>query len=183
MYTVDNQYAIKNSKDFVDKISTRKIKEGHKLISFDVVALYPSVPQDEALQLFEEQLDKDENLKKKTPIPANKLMKLFRTCLKRTYFVFNRKLYQQIDGLASSSVFLAELFLMRLERKAMETFANPPDFWFRCVDDTFTSMLEEFVDLFLNHLNRQHQRINFTIELEENRELPFLDACAKIEAT
>ena len=184
-YTVDNQYAIKNSKDFVDKISTRKIKEGHKLISFDVVALYPSVPQDEALQLFEEQLDKDENLKKKTPIPAKKLMKLFRTCLKRTYFVFNRKLYQQIDGLAigaSSSVFLAELFLMRLERKAMETFANPPDFWFRYVDDTFTSMLEEFIDLFLNHLNRQHQRINFTIELEENRELPFLDTCVKIEA-
>ena len=143
-YTINSQYAIKNSKDFVDKIGTMKLKEGHKLISFDVVALYPSVPQDEALRLFEDELVQDENLNKKTPIPAKELMKLFRTCLKRTYFVFNQKMYQQIDGLAigaSSSVFLAELFLMKLEITAMESFANPPDIWFRYVDDTFASML------------------------------------------
>ena len=107
-YTINSQYAIKNSKDFVDKIGTMKLKEGHKLISFDVVALYPSVPQDEALRLLEDELVRDENLNKKTPIPAKELMKLFRTCLKRTYFVLNQKMYQQIDGLAigaSSSVF------------------------------------------------------------------------------
>ena len=35
-YTINSQYAIKNSKDFVDKIGTMKLKEGHKLISFDI---------------------------------------------------------------------------------------------------------------------------------------------------
>ena len=77
-------------KDFVDKIGSMKLKEGHKLISFDVLALYPIVPQDEALQLFEDKLNQDQNLNKKTPIPAKELMKLFRTCLKQTYFVFNQ---------------------------------------------------------------------------------------------
>ena len=183
-YTINSQYAIKNSKDFVDKIGTMKLKEGHKLISFDVVALYPSVPQDEALRLFEDELVQDENLNKKTPIPAKELMKLFRTCLKRTYFVFNQKMYQQIDGLAigaSSSVFLAELFLMKLEITAMESFANPPDIWFRYVDDTFASMLEEYIDLFLSHLNQQHERIKFTIEHQQDCELPFLDTCVRVD--
>ena len=113
-YTINSQYAIKNSKDFVGEIGTIKLNKGHKLKSFDIVALYPSVPQDEALQLFEDELNRDENLNKKAPIPAKELMKLFRTCLKRTYFVFNQIMYQEIDGLAigaSSYVFLAELFL------------------------------------------------------------------------
>ena len=70
---------------------------------------------------------------------------------------------------------------MGLERRAMQSFANPPDFWFRYVDDTFTSMLEEFIDLFLNHLNQQHQRIKFTIEHQQDRQLPFLDTCVRIE--
>ena len=108
------------------------IPDDNIMISFDVVALYPSVPQDEALRLFEEQLMNDENLRTKTPIPARELMKLFRSCLSMTYFVFNCQLYKQIDGLAigkSSSVFLAELFMMHLEKRSLETFANPPKVW------------------------------------------------------
>ena len=162
-----------------------KIPENHKLISFDVVALYPSVPQEEALRVFEDELLQDRDLKTKTPITASKLMKLFRTCLKKTYFVFNQNLYLQIDGLAigaSSSVFLAELFMMKLERSAIESFAHPPEIWFRYVDDTFTSLLEEFIELFLNHLNDQHPRMKFTIEQEQNREIPFLDTVVKVEA-
>ena len=182
---MNNPSSIGNSKEFVDKLKDLKIPENQKLISFDVVALYPSVTQEEALKVFEEELLQDRELKTKTPITASKLMKLFRTCLKKTYFVFNRTLYLQIDGLAigaSSSVFLAELFMMKLERSAIESFAHPPEIWFRYVDDTFTSLLEEYIELFLNHLNQQHPRINFTIEQEQNRELPFLDTVVKVEA-
>ena len=183
-YTVGNQHAVKNSKDFVDKIQSMSIPNNHKMISFDVVALYPSVPQEEALEVFEECLMSDVELKSKTNIPVKDLMKLFRTCLKRTYFVFNNQLYQQVDGLAigaSSSVFLAEIFMMRLERRALQTFANPPDTWFRYVDDTFTHMLEQHIQSFLDHLNNQHERIKFTIEYEEDRSIPFLDTKVTIE--
>ena len=155
------------------------------MISFDVVALYPSVPQEEALNVFEECLKNDSELKSKTNIPVQDLMKLFRTCLKKTYFVFNNQLYQQIDGLAigaSSSVFLAEVFMMRLERRALQTFANPPDIWFRYVDDTFTHMLEEYIQDFLDHLNNQHERIKFTIEYEVDRSIPFLDTEVTIDS-
>ena len=161
-YTTGNQHAVKNAKDFVDRMQSMSVPETHKMISFDVVALYPSVPQEEALNVFEEYLRNDSELKSKTNIPVRDLMKLFRTCLKKTYFVFNNQLYQQIDGLAigaSSSVFLAEIFMMRLGRRVLQTFANPPDIWFRYVDDTFTHMLEEYIQDFLDHLNNQHERI------------------------
>ena len=183
-YTLDSEYSIKNAKDFVQKMKEKNISKDLKMISFDVAALYPSVPQEEALNLFEECLRGDENLKKKTPIPAKELMLLFRTCLKKTYFVFNFKLYQQIDGLAigaSSSVFLAELFMMRLEKKALRTFAHPPETWYRYVDDTFTYMLEKYINDFLLHLNQQHERIKFTMELEVEREIPFLDTTIRVE--
>ena len=71
--------------------------------------------------------------------------------------------------------------MIRLERKALTTFAHPPDIWFRYVDDTFLYMLKEHIQSFLDHLNNQHQRISFTIEYEENGELPFLDTLVKIE--
>ena len=66
-YTLDSEYSIKNAKDFVQKMKEKNISKDLKMISFDVAALYPSVPQEEALNLFEECLRGDENLKKKTP--------------------------------------------------------------------------------------------------------------------
>ena len=114
----------------MEEIKELKVEQNERLISFDVVALYPSVPQNEALDILEEKMKEDATLKVKTPIPAERMMKLFRTCLERTYFVFNNQLYQQIDGLAieaSSSVFLAEIFKQLLEKRALTTFSNPPE--------------------------------------------------------
>ena len=71
---------------------------------------------------------------------------------------------------------------MRLERRALQTFANPPDIWFRYVDDTFTHMLEEYIQDFLDHLNNQHERIKFTIEYEVDRSIPFLDTEVTIDS-
>ena len=101
-------------------------------------------------------------------------MKLFRTCLERTYFVFNNQLYQQIDGLAigaSSSDFMAEIFMQRLEKRALTTFSNPPETWYRFVDDTFTKLKVEFINSFLDHLNTMHEKIKFTMEEEEGKSI------------
>ena len=119
------------------------------------------------------------NLSEKTTISADNLIQLFRLCVKTTYFVFNKKLYQQIDGLAigaASSGFAAELFMVKLETRALTTFINPPAIWKRYVDDTFAKLKRIFVEQFLKHLNSQHPRIKFTTELEENNKMAFLDA-------
>ena len=79
----------KNAKDFADRMQSMSILENHKMISFDVVALYPSVLQEEALNVFEECLKNDSEFKSKTNIPERDLMKLFRICLQKMYLVFN----------------------------------------------------------------------------------------------
>ena len=76
--------------------------------------LYPSVPQEEAIDIFHQLMINDDNLASKTSVSAENVTALFKICVRTTYFAFNKKLYQQIDGLAigaSSSGFAAELFM------------------------------------------------------------------------
>ena len=112
-YTEDNKYSIKNSKEFVDQLKDVKLKEGETLVSFDVVALYPSVPQDEALDIVFHKLKNDEELHKRTKLKPESIMRLFKLCVQNTYFSFNGRLYMQVNGLAMgapTSGFTADIY-------------------------------------------------------------------------
>ena len=112
----------------------------------------------------------DNNLGQKTKMRPESVVKLFKTCVETTYFIFNGKLYKQIDGLAigaSTSGFAAELIMQRFEKKALSIFTDPPTIWKRYVDDTFAKLKTRHTQPFLNHLNQQHPRIKFTTELPE----------------
>ena len=63
------------------------------------------------------------------------------------------------------------------ERKALEQFVFKPKLWRRYVDDTFVIWQHgrENLDSFLVHLNSIEESIKFTMEIEENNRLPFLD--------
>ena len=55
-----------------------------------------------------------------------------------------------------------------------------PTVWFRYVDDTFTLFRNKNTAIkFLHYLNSRHVNIQFTIELEQNQEIPFLDVSIK----
>ena len=119
-YTGKSEYYVKNSKHFVDMIKDLRVENDEILVSYDVTALYPSVPQDEAIELIYEKMKNDKDLPKKTTMTAENVIKLFKLCVQKTYFVFNKKLYIQINGLAiraSTSGFAAEIFMERLETR------------------------------------------------------------------
>ena len=100
-------------------------------------------------------------------------------CVKNTYFMFHGKMYLQINGLpmgAPTSVFAAEIFMMKLEQTAINTFIHPPTIWKRYVDDTFVKIKKVHKDAFLDHLNAQHSRIEFTSEEIEDNKIAFLDS-------
>ncbi len=131
-----------------------------------------------AIEIFHQLMINDTELSEKTTMTAEEVITLFKLCVQTTYFMFNRKLYQQINGLAigaSSSGPSAELFMERLEKRAITTFVEPPSIWKRYVDDTFSKLKMMYVDSFLNHLNNQHPRIKFTTETQENNKIAFLD--------
>ena len=171
-------YYVKNSAHFVSSIKDLRVEEDETLVSYDVTALYPSVPQEEAIDIINELMLNDKEFKDKTTMSVESIITLFKICVRKTYFVFNKKLYLQIDGLAigaSSSGFAAELFMVRLEKRALATFIDPPKLWRRYVDDTFAKLKKAYVSLFLEHLNRQHRRIKFTTELLEKAKIAFMD--------
>ena len=177
-YTGKSEHYVKNSAHFASMIKDLRVEEDEILVSYDVVALYPSVPQEEAIDLVHEKMVNDPDLHKKTTMSAESITKLFKMCVQTTYFVFNKKLYMQVNGLAigaSTSGFAAEIFMERLEVRALNTFANPPSIWKRYVDDTFTKLKKAIFEQFIIHLNQQHPRIKFTSEVEVNRMLAFLD--------
>ena len=162
-----SEYTVKNSSDFVESIKNVTVPEDSILVSYDVVALYPSIPQSEAIDLIHELLRADETLHETTSVSPDNITELYKLCVQQTYFMFNHKLYKQVHGLAigaSTSGFAADIYLFKLETRAITTFADPPDVWKRFVDDTFSILKLTCVESFLQHLNSQHPSINFTTE-------------------
>ena len=62
-----------------------------------------------------------------------------------------------------------------VELKAISSFNSSPKLWKRFVDDTFVIMQTNEVNRFFDHLNNVDPNINFTIELEQDDKLAFLD--------
>ena len=64
-----------------------------------------------------------------------------------------------------------------LENKVFDTFdGNLPLFYKRYVDDIFLVFNHrDDCELFYEYKNRQHPNIKFTLDIEENEFLPFLD--------
>ena len=62
-----------------------------------------------------------------------------------------------------------------VEEVALTTAPNPPRWWFRFVDDSHASLKREYVEEFHKHLNSVNEQIQFTVEVEENNKLSFLD--------
>ncbi|XP_048249791.1 uncharacterized protein LOC125378378 [Haliotis rufescens] len=71
---------------------------------------------------------------------------------------------------------ITEIFMTSFEESALPTAPFQPLCWYRKVDDTFTTIAHQNDPTeLLKHLNAQHKRIQFTMETETNRHLPFLD--------
>jgi len=60
------------------------------------------------------------------------------------------------------------------EEQAIESAPCKPKIWKRYVDDTFTILDRDRVDIFLRHLNSQQPSIRFTMEIENNNKIAFL---------
>lgn len=147
------------------------------MISFDVSNLFTSVPNTETLPFVSEALILAQ-------VDANSItciLTLLNFCLSQDFFVFNDKLYKQPDRLAMDSClspFLADIFMTNLENKLIITANNPEILhWFRYVDDclVFVDGYIGIVNNLLAKINQVHPSIKFTLELESNNKLNFLD--------
>ena len=171
-------YFIKNSADLVGKLRNHTIQPHEALVSYDVTALFTSVPVQESLRIVNNLLNNDPKLTDRTQLSPSEITDLLEVCLNTTYFLFRGCFYQQVEGAAMGSPIspiIANLFMEHFEQKALSTFINPPRFWGRYVDDTMTIIDNDAIHRFTTHLNDTHPSIKFTHELESDRKIPMLD--------
>ena len=93
---------ITSTQDFVEQERQIKLEPGECLSSYDVSALFTSVPIDPALNIIKDLLDNDTTLKERTVMEVGDIILLLEFCLKNTYFSFQDQFYEQVEGAAMS---------------------------------------------------------------------------------
>ena len=150
------------------------------MASLDVVSLFTNVPLQETVQIV---------LNKIFIKPGyiyqgfdrENFEKLLKLAVLDTNFLFNGQLYKQTDGVAMGSPLgpvLANIFMSHLEDKMFDQCSPEcrPIYYRRYVNDTFILFRNKFAaEQFLEFANNIHNNIDFTIEYENDDNLPFLD--------
>jgi hypothetical protein len=164
---------VKNTVEFVDKIKNVHIMPYDMLVSFDVKALFPSIPVDEGMELLKKWLE-EQHL---NPDVLTQYFKLAKWVMKLNFFQCNGKFYEQTEGTAMGnafSPFLANLYMANFEM-VLKRRNLLPKVWVRYVDDIFCVINRRKVSTLLSLLNSQNPSIKVTCEEEIDGSLPFLD--------
>jgi len=132
----NNQYDIENSSILIEKIKDIKLSRNEKLVSFDVISLFPSIPIQLVKSILEQKWLKISNV-------INISKQLFFDILDfviedSTYFTFNNTIYKQIDGSAMGSnlsPILANLIMNELLNCTFRQLNIKPKLIVKYVDD------------------------------------------------
>ena len=86
---------LKNTQHFIQSLQGKKLEPGEVITSFDVKALFTSVPVLPAIQIVKQRLRQDTTLPQRTNMSIPQITSLLEFCLTNTYFLFQGKYYEQ----------------------------------------------------------------------------------------
>ena len=147
--------------------------------SFDIELLYTNFPLKETIDIIVNSIYDNGNMVRN--MSKNDFKKLLELVTEDNFIIFNNKFLKQKDGLAMGnpvSAVFANIFMCHHEKKWLELCPAryKPILYRRYVDDTYLIFKSHTdVEPFFNYLNRQHRKINFTLEQESEGRIPFLD--------
>ena len=170
---------VENNQEFLKQLGYIKLGPDDIIMSYDVKALFTSVPIKLALKTIQKLLVEDQTLPQRTTMTVTNITCLLEFCLTSTYFTFQEKFYEQVEGAAMGSPIspiVANLYMEDFEMRALNTAAQPPLMWKRYVDDTCVIIKAAEQQNFLNHINSINKNIQFTSEEPRpDGSIPFLD--------
>ena len=97
----NSNYILKDTFDFVNKVSCLPTSQEQFMVSFDVESLFTNIPTDETIEIILNRAYKESQ--KFNDMDRETLKKLLIICTKESHFQFNGKYYDQIDGVAMGS--------------------------------------------------------------------------------
>ena len=144
------------------------------MTSFDVKALFTSVPFNPSIQIVQHKLVQNPTLPQRTSMSIQQIIAILEFSLKNTYFLFQGKFYEQIQGVAMGSPIsplIANLFMEEFEVKALSSCSHPPPYDLGLWMTPLSSLRQNTANHFFktsttrtltsnsqlkNHLNRAH---------------------------
>ena len=174
---------IQSTRDFVNRVRDVTLLPGECLNSYDVSALFTSVPIDQALNIIKDLLEQDDTLHDRSVLSVQNIIEFLGFCLHNTYFSFQNKFYEQVEGVAMGllvSPIVANLYMEHFEREALRSATNLPGFGLGLWMTLFVIQQQAHEQLFLDHINSIDPAIKFTVRGNlENGAIPFLDSLVK----
>lgn len=172
-------YNVKNSMELKERIHDIKLDKNDIIVSFDVVSLFTNIPIYLAIKNI---LDKWDVLEKHTSIPRRKFLQILQFCLNdNNYFTYADKCYHQTYGMPMGnplSPTIADIVLDALLDTAIDKLNSDNvkiKYIAKYVDDIFAIIDKNDSEIILTTLNSYHNRVQFTVEMENNGEIPYLD--------
>ena len=117
---------IQNSKVFIEVVEGEYLSEDEMMVSYDVEALYTSLPIERVLDVVKDRLLEDPTFGERTPLDVHSIIHFLRFCLTSTYFSFQDNFYHLTDGLAMGSPVssvVANMLMENSESKALDSAA------------------------------------------------------------
>lgn len=166
---------VKDTQDFVSKISELKIPKDAKLITLDVDSLYTNINNNDGIKAVANMLKNNPGLNR----PDKQLLELLELSLLNNDFIFNGQWYLQIFGTAMGKKFApnyANIFMAEWEQEALDKCDKKPLLYLRYLDDIFiiwTHSDEDFQSFFRT-LNEHHDSIKLKSSVSDSS-IDFLD--------
>lgn len=161
---------VENSFDLVKKLKFCIIDDLFSLISLDEVSLFTNSP----INLSSLSLEKRWNfIKINTKIPKNDFLSAVPLLLPSTYFCFNNTFYKQISGTPMGSPISP--IIADIEEIAFKKLNFIPLFYYQYVDDILLSVPYDKIDYILRVFNSFHHRLQFSVKVQQNNCISFLD--------
>ena len=116
-----NSFTVKDSFAFAKEVTT--CSSFPFMASFDVTSLFTCVPLEEVINICLDKLFANTNTVNN--LNRTQLYKMLSFTLKQNHFLFDGKVYNQVDGVAMGSPLgpvMANIFMCELERKALEQY-------------------------------------------------------------
>lgn len=167
--------SVKNSYDLIENIKDIRIPSDHKLVSFDVVSLFTNIPSKLVIGTIKRKWDV---ICQFTRFPKDQFIRGLNFILENCFFSFNNIIYHQIFGTPMGSPVspvIADLVMEVLEQNVLRTLMFKPAFYFRYVDDILFTVPVCHLNETLTRFNNFNQHIKFTVEVEKENQLAFLD--------